>query len=57
MSDREKGTDGKGISFFERYLTVRVMLCIVAGMVLGKLVPEFAKSLDAMANGSMSLPQ
>ena len=40
---------GGGISFFERYLTVWVGLCIVAGIVLGKLTPGLAKSLDAMA--------
>src|SRR5210317_1094560 len=36
------------MSFFERYLTVWVALCIVAGIVLGKVAPEFAESLDAM---------
>jgi ACR3 family arsenite transporter len=39
----------KGISFFERYLTAWVALCIVAGIVLGKVVPGFAKQLDGMA--------
>ena len=39
----------KGMSVFERYLTVWVGLCIVAGIVLGKLAPGLAKSLDAMA--------
>ncbi len=37
------------MGLFERYLTVWVGLCIFAGIGLGKLVPEFAKSLDAMA--------
>src|SRR5210317_187138 len=37
------------MSFFERYLTVWVALCIVAGIALGKVAPEFAQSLDAMA--------
>jgi ACR3 family arsenite transporter len=39
----------KGMSFFERYLTVWVGLCIVAGIVLGKLAPGVAQSLDEMA--------
>ena len=39
----------KGLGFFERYLTVWVVLCIVAGIVLGKIAPGLAKSLDAMA--------
>ena len=36
------------ISFFERYLTIWVALCIVLGVSLGALAPEFAKTLDAM---------
>ncbi|WP_299467219.1 ACR3 family arsenite efflux transporter [uncultured Gimesia sp.] len=39
----------QGISFFERYLTVWVALCIVAGIVLGKVAPGFAQALDGMA--------
>ena len=42
-------TNGQGISFFERYLTVWVLLCIGAGILLGKIAPEVAQSLDAMA--------
>lgn len=39
----------EGMGFFERYLTVWVGLCIVAGIALGKLAPGLAKSLDEMA--------
>ena len=34
---------------FERYLTVWVALCIAGGILLGKLAPEFAKTLDGLA--------
>ena len=34
---------------FERYLTVWVALCIVGGILLGKLAPQFARILDGMA--------
>jgi ACR3 family arsenite transporter len=37
------------MGFFERYLTVWVALCIVAGIALGELAPQVAESLDAMA--------
>lgn len=37
------------IGFFERYLTVWVVLCIVIGVLLGAVAPEFAKTLDAMS--------
>jgi arsenite transporter len=36
-------------SVFERYLTVWVGLCIVGGIVLGKVAPGLAKALDGMA--------
>jgi ACR3 family arsenite transporter len=39
----------KGLNIFERYLTVWIILCIVGGIVLGKLAPGFAKALDGMA--------
>ena len=40
---------GKGLSVFERYLTVWVLLCIVAGIVLGKLAPGVATVLNGLA--------
>jgi ACR3 family arsenite transporter len=39
----------KGLSVFEKYLTVWVVLCIVGGIVLGKVAPGVAKALDGMA--------
>ncbi len=45
----EKSGSYKGLSIFERYLTVWVILCIAAGIVLGKIAPEVATRLDAMA--------
>jgi len=37
------------MSFFERYLTVWVALCIGAGILLGKVAPGVAEALDGMA--------
>ena len=39
----------KMTSVFERYLTLWVGLCIIGGIVLGKIAPGLAKSLDGMA--------
>jgi ACR3 family arsenite transporter len=39
----------KGLGFFERYLTVWVLLCIAGGIVLGKIAPQVARRLDGMA--------
>jgi ACR3 family arsenite transporter len=37
------------MGFFERYLTLWVLLCIGAGIVLGKLAPGVATFLDGLA--------
>jgi ACR3 family arsenite transporter len=45
-------TDKNGsvqMGFFKRYLTVWVMFCIGAGILLGKVAPGIAKKLDGMA--------
>ncbi len=39
----------RGISFFERYLTVWVLLCIGAGILLGRIAPKVAGFLDGLA--------
>ncbi len=39
----------KMTSLFERYLTLWVGLCIVGGIILGKVAPGFAKTLDGMS--------
>ena len=39
----------KGLNVFEKYLTLWVLLCIIAGIVLGKGAPGFAKYLDGLA--------
>ena len=38
-----------GIGLFERYLTLWVLLCIVAGIALGRLAPDLATTLDRMS--------
>jgi len=38
----------KGLSAFERYLTVWVILCIAAGIVLGKTAPGLVSYLDGL---------
>lgn len=47
---------GGKLSFFERYLTVWVFLCIIAGVILGRLFPGIAVALDAMSVYQVSIP-
>ena len=39
----------QGLGFFERYLTVWILLCIGAGVVLGSVAPGVAEFLDGLA--------
>src|SRR3990172_3915460 len=39
----------KGLNVFEKYLTAWVILCIVGGIILGKIAPQFARTLDGLA--------
>lgn len=47
---------GGQLNVFEKYLTVWVALCIVAGILLGKLLPGVAESLDRMSLYNVSIP-
>jgi ACR3 family arsenite transporter len=38
-----------GLSVFEKYLTVWVLLCIGIGIIFGKIIPGVAKYLDGLA--------
>lgn len=39
----------KRLGFFERYLTVWVLLCMVVGVLLGKMSPGLTSSLIILA--------
>lgn len=47
---------GGGLSFFERYLTLWVLLCIGAGILLGRTFPGVAVALDALSIYQVSIP-
>ncbi|XER05402.1 Arsenical-resistance protein Acr3 [Sporomusa rhizae] len=46
----------KRLDFFERYLTVWVGLCIVVGIILGKLFPDAVNALSKMEISHVNLP-
>ena len=47
---------GSQLSFFEKYLTLWVILCILIGIILGRSFPGVAQTLDAMSIYNVSLP-
>lgn len=46
-ADIKKG--GRGLSVFEKYLSVWVLLCIAAGILLGRIAPGLARYLDGLS--------
>jgi len=49
MLNKSATKNAKGMTIFERYLTVWVILCIIGGILLGKFAPAIARSLDGLA--------
>ncbi|MEM1425391.1 MAG: arsenical-resistance protein, partial [Cyanobacteria bacterium P01_H01_bin.130] len=47
---------GGQLNIFERYLTLWVACCIVAGIGLGRIFPGMAIALDAMSVHHISIP-
>jgi ACR3 family arsenite transporter len=45
----ETSESSRGLGFFERYLTLWVLLCILAGIALGRAAPRVATYLDGLA--------
>lgn len=47
---------GKGISTFQRYLSVWVLLCMAAGVLIGYFIPVIPETLDKMEIAGISIP-
>ena len=45
-----------GISFFQRYLTVWVMLCMVLGVLIGRYLPGIPAFLSRFEYARVSIP-
>jgi ACR3 family arsenite transporter len=50
------GGSAPAIGFFERYLTVWVALCIVAGIVLGRLLPKLFHTVASLEIAQVNIP-
>ena len=46
----------EGISFFERYLTIWVALCMVIGVLIGKFIPAIPAFLGKFEYANVSIP-
>ncbi len=52
----QKKQSGKKLNIFEKYLTLWVFLCIAGGILLGKMAPEIAVTLDSISIHQVSIP-
>lgn len=48
--------ENKGIGFFERYLTIWVTLCIIAGIAIGQWIPAVPETLGKWEYANVSIP-
>ena len=48
--------ENKGIGFFERYLTIWVTLCIIAGIAIGQWIPAVPETLGKWEYTNVSIP-
>ncbi len=46
----------QGIGFFERYLTIWVILCMAAGVLIGKFIPAIPSFLEQFEYANVSIP-
>ena len=44
------------LGFFERYLSLWVLLCIIAGTLLGLYLPQAAQAVGALQIAQVNLP-
>lgn len=53
---KKQTSKGKGMGVFERYLTVWVVLCMVAGILIGKFLPGIPLFLGRFEYANVSVP-
>jgi len=56
--ETEKGTSKKeaSLGIFEKYLTLWIIICIAAGLFIGKFLPEFGQFMDSLKFRQLSIP-
>lgn len=52
----ETNNNSSGISFFERYLSIWVILCMIIGILIGKYLPKIPSLLGQFEYANVSIP-
>ena len=53
VSEEERS---RSISFFERFLTIWVVLCIGIGILLSQVIPKISEAINSLQIGGISIP-
>ncbi|AMC93599.1 arsenic transporter [Erysipelothrix larvae] len=56
MNNSNGDSDNRNIGFFEKYLTVWVLLCMVTGVLIGKFFPIVAQEIEKIQIYNTSVP-
>lgn len=56
MGNRDIKKEERGLTFFEKYLSLWVILCIVAGVAIGRFFPAFLDTLSKFEYAHVSIP-
>ena len=56
--EKESGSSKKeaSLGIFEKYLTLWIILCIAAGLLIGRFLPEFGQFVDSLKVRQLSIP-
>ncbi len=53
---KEPTESSGGIGFFEKYLTIWVILCMITGVLIGKFIPQIPDFLERLEYANVSVP-
>lgn len=56
MNQEKFEKKNEGIGFFEKYLTLWVALCIIAGVIIGQFIPAIPQTLSKFEYAQVSVP-
>ena len=56
QAQESASTRKAGLGLFEKYLTLWIAVCIVAGLLVGKFLPQFGQLMDSLKFRQLSIP-
>ena len=56
MANETKATRKETLGTFEKYLTFWIAICIVAGLLVGRFLPQFGEFMDSLKFRQLSIP-